>query len=49
MNQVLYGIPIKEAKPTKTETESNRKYNSQFNPALAKQNKLKANQKYWLE
>ena len=38
-----------EAKATKPETESNRKYNSQFNPALAKQNKLQANQKYWLE
>ena len=51
-NNVLYGIPIKDEKASTSkdlEKESNRKYNSQFNPSLAKQNKLNANKKYWLE
>lgn len=51
-NHVLYGVPLKEEKkPTdeKELLESKRKYNSQFNPQIAKQNKLDANQKYWLE
>ena len=52
-NHVLYGIPIEE-KTTKgsKKDESNdgeRKYNSQFNPHLAKQNKLDAKEKYWLK
>ena len=52
-NHVLYGIPIEEkaAKGSKKDgsKEGERKYNSQFNPHLAKQNKLDAKEKYWLK
>ena len=51
-NELLYGTtqtaqkdPEKEALSSK----SSRKYNSQFNPQFAKQNKLDASQKYWLQ
>ena len=33
----------------KEQVESQRKYNNQFNPQHAKQNRLDANKKYWLE
>lgn len=51
-NHVLYGVPLKEEKQPKDEKElleSRRKYSSQFNPQIAKQNKLDASKKYWLE
>ena len=52
-NHVLYGTPIqnpdtKSDKDEKTKDEQ-RKYNSQFNPQFAKQNKLDAREKYWLK
>ena len=50
-NHVLYGTPLQKTKvdkPDPTNPESARKYNSQFNPHIAKQNKLNANEKYWL-
>lgn len=55
--KLLYGVDM-EAEPKgkkiadmteKELVESRRKYSSQFNPHLAKQNKLDANKKYWLD
>ena len=49
-NHTLYGIPMKEDKTKNPpENETKQKYNNQFNPQFAKQNKLNTNQKYWLE
>ena len=49
-NHTLYGIPVKDDRTNDLpENESKQKYNNQFNPKFAKQNKLNANQKYWLE
>jgi len=39
----------KESMSKKEQVESQRKYNNQFNPHLAKQNRLDAKTKYWLE
>ena len=50
-NHVLYGTPLQKTKVDKTDPnnpDNARKYNSQFNPHIAKQNKLNANEKYWL-
>ena len=51
-NVLLYG----ETKVKKTDEEkqeerlkSTRKYSNQFNPEIAKQNKLDSKKKYWLE
>ena len=51
-NHVLYGTPMSSLSETAKKTdqsEDKRKYNSQFNPHLAKQNKLDAKEKYWLQ
>ena len=50
-NELLYGIrnDKKDSKINDNSSESGRKYNSQFNPQFAKQNKLDASQKYWLQ
>lgn len=51
-NQLLYGTgPIDQEKSENEaqSSQSGRKYNSQFNPQYAKQNKLDASQKYWLQ
>ena len=50
-NELLYGVSHdkKDSKDKSESTVSNRKYNSQFNPQYAKQNKLDASQKYWLQ
>merc|ERR1711915_8533 len=49
-NKLLFGEPVVE---NKTENSSsggqNQKYNSQFNPDIARQNKLDPHKKYWLE
>jgi len=50
-NNVLYGTPLEKSKsdkPDPNNPESARKYNAQFNPHIAKQNKLDAKEKYWL-
>jgi len=50
-NNVLYGTPLEKSKndkPDPSNPESARKYNAQFNPHIAKQNKLDAKEKYWL-
>jgi hypothetical protein len=49
--KVLYGTPLEKSKtdkPDPNNPESARKYNAQFNPHIAKQNKLDAREKYWL-
>ena len=49
--KVLYGTPLEKSKsdkPDPNNPESARKYNAQFNPHIAKQNKLDAKEKYWL-
>ena len=49
--KVLYGTPLEKSKsdkPDPSNPESARKYNAQFNPHIAKQNKLDAKEKYWL-
>ena len=50
-NELLYGVSHdkKDSKAKSESSASNRKYNSQFNPQYAKQNKLDASQKYWLQ
>lgn len=51
-NELLYGVHKSEANTNKVNPksiESNRKYNTQFNPQFAKQNKLDASNKYWLQ
>ena len=51
-NELLYGAQKSEENTNKIDPESmqsNRKYNSQFNPQFAKQNKLDASNKYWLQ
>ena len=51
-NHVLYGTPIQnpdeKSKKDEKKSQDERKYNSQFNPQFAKQNKLDAREKYWL-
>ena len=48
-NKVLYG-ETKEEKPSKDEAPKLKQtYNSQFNPEVARQNKLDPKKKYWLE
>ena len=48
-NRLLYGEPEKE-KSKEEELQSRApKYSSQFNPDLARQNKLDPKKKYWLE
>merc|ERR1712008_303475 len=50
-NNVLYGTPLEKSKndkPDPNNPESARKYNAQFNPHIAKQNRLDAKEKYWL-
>ena len=55
VDQLLYGKvsePEKKSIDQMTNRElvdRQRKYNNQFNPELAKQNRLDANKKYWLE
>ena len=53
-NHVLYGTPLEDKNKTdklssENKTDGGRKYSSQFNPHLAKQNKLDAKEKYWLQ
>ncbi len=53
-NKVLYGNTGEEESKKKEEEEKEgregkRKYNTQFNPQYAKQNKLDSSKKYWLE
>lgn len=40
---------VPSVKEDENKRDNNRKYNSQFNPEIARQNKLNPNQKYWLE
>ena len=48
-NRLLYGEPVKE-KSSQEELQSKaQKYSSQFNPEIARQNKLDPSKKYWLE
>jgi len=48
-DRLLYGEPVKE-KSSQEELQSKaQKYSSQFNPQIARQNKLDPNKKYWLE
>ena len=48
-DRLLYGEPVKE-KSSQEELQSKApKYSSQFNPEIARQNKLDPNKKYWLE
>ena len=48
-DRLLYGEPVKE-KSREEELQSRApKYSSQFNPELARQNKLDPKKKYWLE
>ena len=48
-DRLLYGEPVKE-KSREEELQSRApKYSSQFNPDLARQNKLDPKKKYWLE
>ena len=55
-DKLLYGKSDLEPKKKKVgdmtdkeQVETQRKYNNQFNPQHAKQNRLDANKKYWLE
>ena len=51
-NELLYGIQEPKMKSEMSQqelVECQRKYNSQFNPEFAKQNKLDASKKYWLQ
>lgn len=47
-NKVLYGEP-KEERPKEEAPKLKASYNSQFNPEIARQNKLDPNKKYWLQ
>lgn len=49
---VLYGIPLDTKSKSEKDNEKlqlRKKYNSQYNPDVARQNKLDPNKKYWLE
>ena len=48
-DRLLYGEQVK-AKSSQEEVQGKeQKYSSQFNPEIARQNKLDSNKKYWLE
>merc|ERR1712142_679806 len=49
-NRLVYGDPVAESKKdTPDENGKRQKYNSQFNPEFARQNKLDPSKKYWLQ
>lgn len=48
-NALLYGIKDESVNKELENKSSDRKYNSQFNPQYAKQNKLDASKRYWLQ
>jgi len=49
-NRLVYGEPVVENKDEQSEGKGkSQKYNSQFNPEFARQNKLDPNKKYWLQ
>ena len=49
-NRLVYGEPVAENKNDQSEGNGkSQKYNSQFNPEFARQNKLDPNKKYWLQ
>ncbi len=48
-NKVLYGETKEDKQPKDEAPKLKQSYNSQFNPEVARQNKLDPKKKYWLE
>ena len=48
-NRLLYGEPVQEKSSQEELKSKAQKYSSQFNPEIARQNKLDPSKKYWLE